>query len=439
MKYHLLGIAGSSMSGLAKILSACGEQVTGCDLTQGGHSPAHIVSGLDAVVISAAITPNSEGWIEVEKARKMKIPVFSRSKMIGRLMSEKGRVGIAVAGMHGKTTVSAMIALILKKAGYKPGFLLGGEIKGLGNAQYGEGRYFVAEACEYAKQFLDFRPKVAVITNIEEEHLDTYPGGLPEIRKNFKKFVKLLPPNGLLVLWEDDPTTPWLIKCAPCKTKTFSIKKPWPGLKLKIPGEHNLLNALAAARVCHELGVPSQIIKETLNHFTGVKRRFEIKGEAGGVLVVDDYGHHPTEIKATLKAASSFYPERRIICLFQPHQYSRTKALWLSFAASFAQSDKLILDKIFVVPGRDPGWSVANEKNLMERLVKEIQKRGRPETIYLPQEEKILEYLKKEVRGNDLVITMGATKIYQLGEELLRYLKEREKNGGFSKTTQKKF
>jgi UDP-N-acetylmuramate--alanine ligase len=431
MHYHLIGINGISMSGLAKILKTLGHQVSGCDIekfksqisnlkTYQGHSPDHITKNLDALIISAAITPASAGWVEVEKAKKLNIPIITRSKMIGKLMQD--RVGIAVAGMHGKTTVSAMITLILEEAGYRPSFLIGGEIPTLGNARWNK-EYFVVEACEYARQFLDFRPKIAVITNIEEEHLDTYPGGLPEIRKAFKKFVKLLPKNGLLVLWEDDPATPWLSKVAKCKVKTFSLKKPWPGLKLKIPGKHNILNATAAARVCHELGVSHQIIKNILNDFRGVKRRFEIKGEKNGVLVVDDYGHHPSEIQATLAGAREFYPGRRILCVFQPHQYSRTKMLFSDFARSFSNCDELIIAPIYVVPGRDPRNLILKGENLIKDLVKEIKNKSQKNTIYLESYDKILEYLKKKIRKNDLVITMGATKIYEVGEKLIKQLK----------------
>jgi len=425
MNYHLVGIGGISMSGLAKILRDLGHQVSGCDIEKEkgkrkkekvfqGHSKEHITKDLNAVIISAAITPASQGWVEVERAKELGIPVIPRSQMIGRLMSEPGKIGIAVAGMHGKTTVAAMIALILEKAGLQPTFLIGGELPDLGNAQLGRGKYFVAEACEYARQFLDFRPKIAIITNIEEEHLDTYPGGLPEIKRAFKKFVKLLPKNGLLILWQEDPATPWLSKCAKCKVKTFSLKKPWPGLKLKIPGKHNLLNATAAARVCHEIGVSHKIIKEVLNNFVGVKRRMEVKGEKDDILVMDDYGHHPSEIQATLKGLKEFYPKRRIICVFQPHQYSRTKSLLFDFSRSFSDCDKLIVTEIYAVPGRDEKREITTED-----LVKEIRKHQK-NTLYLKTYDEIVEYLKKEIKKGDLVMTMGATKIYQVGEKLLK-------------------
>lgn len=425
MNYHLVGIGGISMSGLSKILKAQGHQVSGCDLTSvksqvssvksyQGHSKNHITKNLDAVIVSAAITPSSAGWVEIEKAKALGIPIISRSKMIGKLMSEPGKIGIAVAGMHGKTTVSAMLTAILKEAGLDPTFLIGGEIPKLDNAGLGKGKYFVVEACEYARQFLDFRPEIAIITNIEEEHLDTYPGGLLEIKKAFKKFVRLLPKKGLLVLWQEDPATGWLSKCAKAKVKLFSLKSLWPGLKLKIPGAHNILNATAAARLCHEIGVSHQVIKETLNAFPGVKRRFEIKGERKGILVVDDYGHHPSEIQATLASARKFYKDRRIICVFQPHQYSRTKLLLSDFARSFSACDKLIVTEIFAVPGRDEKREITTLD-----LVNEIKKHQK-NVLYKKSYDEIIAYLKKEIKRGDLVITMGATKIYEVGEKLLQ-------------------
>lgn len=414
MKYHFIGIAGSSMSGLANVMKDLGNNITGCDLSiGGGHNENHITKDLDRVIISAAVTPDSKAWPEVKKAKRLGIPIIRRSKLIGQLMHDK--IGIAVAGSHGKTTVSAMITLILQEAKYDPMFFIGGDIPKLGSAGFGKGKYLVAEACEWDRQFLDFRPKIVIITNIDKEHLDTYPEGLISIQKAFKKFVKLIPKNGLLVLKEDDPYTKNLIKIAKCKVRTFSLGKPWPGLSLKIPGKHNILNATAAARVCHEIGVPQQTIKKMLNNFTGVKRRFEIKGEKDGILVIDDYAHHPSEIKATLSGVREFYPKKRVICIFQPHQYSRTEGLFQEFAAAFSDCDQLIINDIFEVPGRDP----KNHKITTHDLVNAIKKSSQKNTLYLPTYEKIVKYLIKETRRGDLIITLGATKIYEVGERFL--------------------
>lgn len=425
MRYHLIGIAGSSMSGLAEILKSQGHLVSGCDLKEAkfkdkkiktflGHSVEHITDNLDCIVISAAITKNSKAWEEVEEAKRKGIPIISRAKLIGRLMSQPNIIGIAVAGTHGKTTTSAMIVSILEKAKKRPSFLIGSSIPGLGNGRWTGSNYFVVEACEYQKQFLEFRPKVILITNIETEHLDTYPGGYEEIKRAFKKFVRLLPKNGLLILWNEDKATPWLKKCSPAKVKTFSLKKPWPGLRLKVPGEHNILNATAAARLCHELGIPHQVIKEALNEFKGTARRFEIKGEKNGILIIDDYAHHPTEIKKTLKTAKELFKEKRLICVFQAHQYLRTKALLKDFSTAFFLSDKLIITKIFGVPGRDELSAITNE-DFFNAI-----KSQKNDAIYLENYSDIVKYLIREAKKGDVIITMGATEIYKVGEELLK-------------------
>ncbi|MBI2263420.1 UDP-N-acetylmuramate--L-alanine ligase [Candidatus Berkelbacteria bacterium] len=462
MRYHLIGIKGSSMSGLVKILEAGGHKVTGSDLET--HNPKNITKDIDWVVVSAAITAQSKGYIEVEAAQKLGIPVISRSKLIGKLMSEQ--YGIAIAGMHGKSTVTAMVGLILEKAGLDPTVLLGAETKEYGNVKLGhslierrvtrlggppasarsEARtsaggkggagpvaipYFVVEACEYERQFLDFRPKAAIILNIEEEHLDTYPKGLSQIINTFKKFVDLLPKNGILIGNADDKNQKRVLKSAKCKVKTFSQNKPWPGLKLKIPGRFNLTNATAAARLCHELKVDHKIIKEALNNFTGIKRRMEVKGEKNGILVLDDYAHHPTEIQKTLEALKEFYlspdsspvalakggQNRRLIVVFQPHQYTRTKLLFKYFGAAFKAADQVILADIFAVPGRDFKKEVKEED-----LVREIAASSKPSkgVKYLGAYPKILSYLQKTAQKTDIIVTMGATKIYEVGERFIK-------------------
>lgn len=401
------------MSGLAKILEAQGHKVFGSDLDT--HSPKNITKDIDQVVISAAITSSSKGWVEVEQAQKLGIPVISRSKLIGKLM--QGKYGIAVSGMHGKSTVTAMVGAILEKAGFEPEVLLGAETKEYGNVRIGKGKYFVVEACEYERQFLDFRPKAVIILNIEEEHLDTYPKGLPQIISAFKKFVDYLPQNGILVGNSDDKNQVRVLKSAKCKVKTFSKNKIWLGLKLKIPGFFNLLNATAAARLCHELGVRQEIIKEALNNFSGLKRRLEIKGEKNGVLILDDYAHHPTEIKKTLGAVNEHYNRRRLLVVFQPHQYLRTKLLFKEFGKAFSAADLVILSDIFAVPGRDLKKDVKEEDLASEILENSKPKEG---VKYLGSFEKIVEYLLKNSKEGDIILTMGATKIYQVGETFLK-------------------
>ena len=436
MKYHFIGIGGVSMSGLAQLVSDMGNQVSGCDLKKlkiknekikifERHSSDHITEDLDGVVVTAAaMHENSPAKAEINKAKELKIPIIKRSEMIGKLMSQK--IGIAVAGMHGKTTVSAMISLILEKAKLDPVCLIGSNIKEWStNYRYGKGKYFVAEACEYERQMLDFCPKIEVITNIEEEHLDTYPGGIKEIKQAFKKFIKKLPKDGMLIVWYEDKNLMQLAQVAKKRgnvVREVSINKIWPGLNLKVPGKYNQLDANFAARVAHEIGVDSKTIKETLNNFTGAGRRFEIKGVNNHITVVDDYGHHPTEIKATIEAANEYQKSKvksqksKLIIVFQPHQYVRTKLLFKDFVKAFDGIDKLIITDIYLIAGREPAEARADYSKV---LVEEIKKRG-IDAEYISNYDSILNKLKEISKPGDLIITQGATDIYKVGEEFLR-------------------
>ena len=460
MNYHLIGIGGVSMSGLAKLLISQGHIVSGCDLKDcqivklpngykakstikqfshlaiyKGHDTKHITKDLDAVIVTAAaMHENSPANEEIKKAKELGIIIITRSKLIGQLMNDK--IGIAITGMHGKTTTTTMIGEILEKAGYDPTVLVGSTVKKWGGnvrlpshfAKASRDNYFVVEACEYERQMLDFRPKIAVILNLEAEHLDTYPGGIKDIRQAFKKFIKLLPKNGLLVVNQDDKNIMPLTKAAKCKVKRFTIKKPWPGLSLKVPGKHNLIDATAAARVCHELGVSHEIIKNTLNNFTGADRRFELKGEKNGVTVIDDYGHHPTEIKATIQAANEYRVRvqsksklkpltqtSKLIVVFQPHQYTRTKLLFNDFVKSFGGVDKLIISDIYLIAGREPQEARAD---FSRNLVEAIKTQG-INAEYIASYDKIVEELRKIAKAGDLILTIGATEIYKVGEQLL--------------------
>lgn len=454
MLYHFIGIGGVSMSGLAQLLLEMGNQITGCDIKKfkiknlelkiiEGHDSNHITKDLNGVIVTAAaLHENSPAKEEVKKARELGVPVIKRSEMIGKLMSRPGIIGIAVSGMHGKTTVSTMVALILERAGLDPSALIGSNVKEWGtNYRYGKGKYFVAEACEYKRQMLDFRPKIAVITNLDAEHLDTYPGGVKDIKQAFGRFIRKLPKDGMLIVWREDKNLMQLAQIARKRGNTVrevSFKKIWPGLKLQVPGKHNLLDATFAARVCHELGVSSKIIKKTLNSFTGASRRFEIKGIKDGVTVIDDYGHHPTEIKATIEAAREYLvrvksksledtnstlaqgrsEERpsslsKLIMVFQPHQYTRTKLLFKDFVKTFNGVDKLIITDIYLIAGRDPAEAKAD---FSKELVGEIQKQG-IDAEYISGYDNISKELKKIAAPGDLIITQGATDIYKVGEE----------------------
>jgi len=435
MKYHFIGIGGVSMSGLAGLLLEMGNEVTGCDIKkiQGkiqafqGHSENHIAKDLDAVIVTAAaLHEKSPAKEEIKKAKELKIPVIRRSQMIGKLMSRK--IGIAVSGMHGKTTVSTMIALILERAGFDPSALIGSNVKEWGKSyRLGKGKYFIAEACEYERQMLDFQPKIIVITNLEREHLDTYPKGMKDISQAFGRFIRKLPKDGLLVVWREDSNLMRLAQIAKKrgnKVKEVSRKKIWPGLKLKVQGMHNLLDATFAARVCHELGISNKIIKQSLNDFTGSGRRFEIKGEFNHVTVVDDYGHHPTEIKATIEAAQKYTKnvtnnDSRLIMVFQPHQYTRTKLLFKDFATAFKGVDKLIITDIYLITGREPNEARAD---FSKELAKEIAING-TDVEYISGYDKVLKRLQEIAKPGDLVITQGATDIYRVGEKFLKNTK----------------
>jgi len=449
MKYHLIGIGGVSMSGLSKLLQELGHEVSGCDFDKlkvdneklkvyDGHNTNHITKDLDGVVVtSAALHPTSPAKEEIDYAKKIGVKIIKRSQLIGKLMSQK--IGIAIAGMHGKTTTSSMLAHVLIEAGYDPTLLIGGEVRNIGTSErLGRGKYFIAEACEYEKQFLDFYPKIAIITNIEKEHLDTYPGGIKDIKQAFKKFIKLLPKDGLLVLNQDDNNSMSLMKAAKCKIKRITLRKPWPGLKLQIPGSHILLDATMAARVAHEIGIDSKTIQDALNSFTGVKRRFEIKGEKNGIVVIDDYAHHPTEIQATIKAAKDWQIQKteasiekqafsiksnskildsKLIVVFRPHQYLRTKLLFNDFVKCFDNADKLIIGDIKIIAGRESEDARADfSKDLVEAIIKHNQN---IDAKYISKYEDILEDLKKTAKPGDLILTMGATDIYEIGEQFL--------------------
>lgn len=443
MKYHLIGIGGVGMQGLAKLLLEMGYEISGCDLKEIsnhkiqspnksqipkfkpqiliGHNLEHITKDLDGVIVTvAALHPSSPAKKEIKFAKKLKVPVIRQRQMINKIMSQPGITGIAVAGMHGKTTTSSMIVCILEKARLDPSFHIGGEVRNIGvSAKLGKGKYFVTEACEYDKQFLDLKPKIAVITNIEEEHLDTYPGGMKDIKQAFKKFIKSLPKDGLLIVWQEDHNLMSLTKSAKCKVKRVSINEPWPGLNLKIPGRHILLDATFAARVAHEIGVSSKIIQQALNSYPGAKRRFEIKGKKDNILVVDDYGHHPTEVQATIEAARNWKKGGKLIVVFQPHQYLRTKMLFKSFVKAFDGVDKLLITDIYLIAGREPSDARAD---FSKDLADEIKKQG-VNAEYIPSDnnyQSILKELKKITKPGDLVLTLGATDIYKVGEEFLK-------------------
>ncbi len=447
-KIHLIGCGGIGLSGIARILLKEGKILSGSDtdasnLTgklqkQGmefflGQRGKNITEGMELIIISAAIKDDNP---ELKRAKELRIPVISYAQALGLAM-ETG-FGIAVAGTHGKTTTTAMITFILKEAGKEQE--LGGEVKELGgNSGVGNGNFLVAEACEFNRNFLSLKPKVAVVTNIEEDHLDYY-RNLQEIKEAFAEFVSLIPADGFIVLSEQAR------RCLPkTKAKVFtygsggnndyqatkiSLEKDktnfnllYQGnfsipISLSIPGKHNVLNSLAAFAVCDQLGIKKKVICNALKNFKGVDRRFEIKGKFKDITIIDDYGHHPTEIKATLAAIRQKYPNNRVITIFQPHQHSRTRFFLDDFARAFKKADLVIVPKIYFVRDSEEEKRLVNSKNLVEKI-----KKNKGNALYIPDFVSIVNYLLKITRPFDVVLTIGAGPVYQVADELVRKLK----------------
>ena len=446
---YFIGIGGIGMSAVAHILINEGCVVSGSDtrsssLTttlekmgarintkQDGRS---MPSETDMVVISAAI---SEDNPDLKTARQMGIKVVKYSQILGSLMKEKR--GIAVSGTHGKTTTSAMVSTILKTAGLDPTFVIGGEVPDIGgNAHLGKGNLFVAEACEYDRSFLNLAPQVGVITNIEEDHLDYYEN-IDKIITAFGDFASLISKDGLLVANNHDNNIASAIQRANCKVETFSLdnSSDWRGkvlstgkginkfriyrkntlfgeFSLKIPGTHNILNALAATAVCTFIGVDKHSIRTALASFSGANRRFQIISTKNDITVIDDYAHHPTEIRVTLKATRELYPENRIWCVFQPHQYSRTRHLLKEFSRSFQNADKIIFADIYAARDNDYEKTAMNSFMLYE----ETRNAG-VNVQYIPQLCDIVNSLNSSVKPGDIVITMGAGDVWKVANDLV--------------------
>ncbi|MDN3514857.1 MAG: UDP-N-acetylmuramate--L-alanine ligase [Candidatus Brocadia sp.] len=446
---YFIGIGGIGMSAVARILIHEGCIVAGSDtqassLTStleemgakintrqdGSFMPAET----DMVVVSASI---SEDNPDLKTARKMGIKVVKYSQILGSLMKEKR--GIAISGTHGKTTTSAMISTILKTAGLDPTFVIGGEVPDIGgNVHLGQGNLFVAEACEYDRSFLNLTPQVGVITNIEEDHLDYYEN-IEKIINAFGDFASSISKDGLLVVNNHDDNIAVAVKRANCNVETYSLDNlsDWSGavipggsgikrfkvfkkdkyfdeFSLKIPGAHNVLNALAATAVCTFIGVDKGSIRDALTSFHGANRRFQIIGVKNNVTVIDDYAHHPTEIRVTLRAARELYPEKRIWCIFQPHQYSRTRHLLKGFAKSFQNADKIILADIYAARDNDYERTAMSAMKLYE----EIHSAG-VDVQYIPQLCDMVHVLSSSVKPGDVVITMGAGDVWKVAYDLV--------------------
>jgi UDP-N-acetylmuramate--alanine ligase len=445
---HFVGIGGSGMSGIAEVLLTLGYVVSGSDQKRSpvtdhlaelgarvaeGHAAAN-VEGAHVVVISTAVRPTNS---EVVEARRLGIPVIPRAEMLAELMRLK--YGVAVAGSHGKTTTTSMVALILDKGGLDPTVVVGGRVGVLGSgARLGRGDFMVAEADESDRSFLKLTPTVAVVTNIDREHLDTYKD-LADVQEAFLGFVNKVPFYGAGVLCLDDGPIQDILPRVERRVVTYGLSpqahvsardvrlKPAGStylasaggqtlgeVELAVPGAHNVLNSLAAVAVGLELAVTFEAIRQGLAGFTGVDRRFQIRGEAGGVLVVDDYGHHPTEIRATLETLRGRAGSRRTVVLFQPHRYTRTQHLWDEFCRAFHLADLLLLVDIY------PAGEEALPGVTAEALAEAIARRGHRQVVYAGDVRAAAERLAREVREGDVVLTLGAGNIWTAGEELLR-------------------
>ncbi|MEW6669137.1 MAG: UDP-N-acetylmuramate--L-alanine ligase [Thermodesulfobacteriota bacterium] len=449
---HFVGIGGIGMSGIAELLLNLGYKVTGSDLRETpvtqrlarlggtihiGHRKENI-EGADAVVYSSAVSLDNP---EIQEARESAIPVIPRAEMLAELMRLKH--GIAVAGAHGKTTTTTMVASILTCGNLDPTVVIGGrlDIWGGSNAKLGQGLILVAESDESDGSFMLLSPTIAVVTNIDYEHVEYY-GDMEALRKTFVDFINKIPFYGLAVLCLDNEEIQGIIprlrkRCftyglsSQADLRARDVRKGTLEVSFEVvlhgeslgrvtvgmPGDHNVLNALAAISVGLELDVPMTDIQRGLRHLGGLGRRFQIKGEAGGILVMDDYGHHPTEIVATLEAARACWPDRRLLVVFQPHRYTRTRLLYDRFVISFNQADTLVVSPLYSA-GEPPLEGVS-----AEWLARGIKEHGHKEVVLSRGHEHSLEILLDMVKPGDVVITLGAGDIYHVGEELLNRLR----------------
>ncbi len=436
------------MSGIAELLLNLAYTVSGSDIresditrrlaTLGGtifysHREENI-RGVDVVVVSSAVGPDNP---EVVAAQKAGIPVIPRAEMLAEIMRLK--YSIAVAGAHGKTTTTSMIAAVLEQGRLDPTVVIGGKLNSIGtNALLGKGNFIVAEADESDGSFLKFTPAIAVITNIDREHLDYY-GDFEAIKKVFLEFIDRIPFYGLAVVCLDNEPLQDLLPQIKKRYLTYGISKQadfqarqvsfakgetrfavYQGQKelgvllLKQPGLHNVRNALAAVTVGIELGIPFAAIKQALDTMAGVQRRLEIKGEAGGTLIVDDYGHHPTEIKATLHAIKQCWEEKRLVVVFQPHRYTRTRALFEDFSRAFYQSDELIVLPVYSA-GEEPLEGADGAS-----LSAAIRTHGHKQVSYAEDKQTAVSRLRKTLTSDDLLVTLGAGDVWSVGEALLK-------------------
>lgn len=446
---HFIGIGGISMSGLAEILHEEGFTISGSDskesdLTKSleakgmrifyGQCAENIIPGIDLVVYTAAIREDNP---EFAAAKAAGLPMLTRAELLGQIM-DNYKQSIAVAGTHGKTTTTSMISQILLEAETDPTITVGGILSAIhGNLRVGSSEYFVSEACEYTNSFLNFRPKYSIILNIEAEHLDFFKD-LADVRSSFHKFAGNTKADGALIINGEIPDYQEITEGLSCQVITFGFTdacdyypkditynelgcatftpvhkgEDLPRVALSVPGLHNVGNALSCIALCQDMDLPWEQIAEGLHRFGGADRRFQYKGKFHGATVIDDYAHHPTEIRASLSAAQN-YPHERIICVFQPHTYTRTKAFLSDFADALSLADVVVLADIYAAREQDI-YGVSSKDIL--RLLEEKQ----VEAYYFPSFAEIEDFLREKCMNGDLLITMGAGNVVNIGEDLLK-------------------
>ncbi len=445
---YFIGIGGISMSGLAEILLSRGFRIYGSDMKKSeltttlekkgatiyyGQRSENITDNIDLIVYTAAIRPDNPEWIAMKDKG---IPSLSRAQLLGEIMKNYG-LPVAISGTHGKTTTTSMVSEILLSADTDPTLSIGGILKSIdGNIRIGKSEYFITEACEYTNSFLNFYPKIGIVLNIEEDHLDFFKD-IHDIRNSFHKFAKLIPDDGSLIINHDIENISELTNDLSCSIVTYGFdescdyyasditydefahpfftlndnKHAPVKIHLSVPGRHNISNALSAIAFSDLCNIDRKYTLSALENFHGTQRRFEKKGEIGGVTIIDDYAHHPTEIAATLNAAKN-YPHKTLWCVFQPHTYSRTKSFLTDFAKSLSLADKVILADIYAA--RETNHLGISSKNLQD----EIKKLGK-ECYFFPSFDEIENFILESCTHGDLLITMGAGDIVKVGDSLL--------------------
>ncbi len=444
---HFIGIGGIGMSGIAEVLINLGFEVSGSDLEKSAiterltsigariayRHAAENVTGSDVVVFSSAVGSKNPEMVE---AKRLGLPIIPRSEMLGELM--RMRTSIAVAGAHGKTTTTSLAAAALEEAGFDPTVVVGGRVKSMRrNVRLGEGEFLIAEADESDGNFVSLSPVYAIITNVDAEHIDFY-GGLDRIHDAFVTFANRVPFNGAVICCIDDTQVRAIVPRLERRILTYGFDEEASvrgvieeshsegtrftllvdgselgELYLHLPGRHNVLNALAVCALAEELGIRFETLKKALAEFQGVSRRFEIKGEAGGILFVDDYGHHPTEVRATVETAGENF-DRRLVVVFQPHRYTRTRDVHKRFKDSFAEADEVYITEIYPA-GERPIEGVTGEL-----IYRAVLSSGKKNVYFIPDRDELRRRVGSGLKSGDLLMTLGAGDIWKLGEELMK-------------------